>query len=151
MTTRLGWVLEGLRTGVVTTHYPTRFDPSATAGVRVWPQVHPDRCRADAGCDACTKVCLPGALTLVTESQAVSVPDRESAEGRTPGRQEHGSTTLVLDLGKCIGCSLCAQLCPHEALTMVSDVEVASRDTASLRQILSLHSKQSSSAITESR
>jgi formate hydrogenlyase subunit 6/NADH:ubiquinone oxidoreductase subunit I len=144
MATRLGWVIEGLRTGIVTTKYPAHPDPNATAGVRVWPLVHANRCHADDGCDACVRACLPGALTLLPDSA-----EAQACNGVTPGGQPN--ITLALDLGKCIGCGLCAQVCPHEAITMATDVELATRDADALRQFFSLSSAPAAPATDELR
>jgi formate hydrogenlyase subunit 6/NADH:ubiquinone oxidoreductase subunit I len=138
MTTRLGWVLEGLRTGIVTTHYPARPDLIATAWVRVWPRVRADRCRADAGCETCIQACLPSALTLMRGQVGGQVPGADSLGGQKQPSQEELHATLILDLGKCIGCGLCAQVCPHDAISMASDGEVVTRDAAVLRQTLAL-------------
>src|SRR5690348_10038138 len=110
---RLGWVIEGLRTGVVTTRYPARPDASADT-LRIRPLLFAERCQAAAGCDACIHACLPQALAL------------EQSEGRQ---------ALTLDLGRCIGCDLCATVCPEDAITMISDVELAVRAPEGLRQV----------------
>jgi formate hydrogenlyase subunit 6/NADH:ubiquinone oxidoreductase subunit I len=138
MTTRIGWVLEGLRTGIVTTHYPSRPDPDATAGVRVWPRVRADHCRADAGCETCIHACLPNALTFLPGHAGVQETDGDDLGGKAHPPQDEMNATLVLDLGKCIGCGLCAQMCPHDAMSMAQDGEVATRDTDALRQRLPL-------------
>ena len=109
---RFGWVIEGLRTGVVTTKYPARPDSSADP-LRIRPLLFAERCQAADGCDACIHACLPQAL----------------AQG-----QAEGKTALTLDLGRCIGCGLCAQTCPEDAITMTSDVELAAQTPGGLRQ-----------------
>jgi formate hydrogenlyase subunit 6/NADH:ubiquinone oxidoreductase subunit I len=138
MTTRLGWVLEGLRTGIVTTHYPSRPNPDATAGVRVWPRVHAERCQADAGCESCIHACLPNALAVLPGHPGVQEMDGDSLGRQAHLPQEEIDAMLILDLGKCIGCGLCAAVCPHDALSMAQEGEVATRDAALLRQRLPL-------------
>jgi hydrogenase-4 component H len=113
---RFGWVLEGLRTGVVTTKYPARPDAS-TEQLRIRPLLFVERCQAASRCDACIHACLPEALAL---------------------EQVEGSLALTLDLGRCIGCGLCAATCPNDAITMSSDVELAVRSAGKLRQVARL-------------
>jgi formate hydrogenlyase subunit 6/NADH:ubiquinone oxidoreductase subunit I len=101
---RLGWLIRGLRTGVVTTRYPAipRRQPAAWRGR---PVLDPQACRDRDGCAACTLVCLPRALTV---------------EGVPPSQ-------LSLDYGRCIMCGLCVPACPHGALRMQNDHELAVR------------------------
>lgn len=108
MATRLTWVIEGLRGGIVTTRYPKRPDPVAIAGVRTRPALSAERCGAAEGCDRCVTACLPDALAI------------ERVGG-------HDTATVTLDLGRCIGCALCVAACPSEALRMVTDAESATR------------------------
>jgi formate hydrogenlyase subunit 6/NADH:ubiquinone oxidoreductase subunit I len=109
---RFGWVIEGLRTGIVTTTYPARPDASIDP-LRVRPVLFAERCQAVEGCDACIQACLPQALAL-----------EQTAEGRV----------FTLEMGRCIGCGLCAAACPNDAISMTSDVEQATHTAASLRQ-----------------
>jgi formate hydrogenlyase subunit 6/NADH:ubiquinone oxidoreductase subunit I len=115
---RFGWVIEGLRTGVVTTKYPVRSDSSIDA-LRIRPLLFTERCQAAAGCDACIHACLPQALAL---------------------EQSEGGLAITFDLGRCIGCGLCATTCPEDAITMTSDVELAVRAPEGLRQVARLDS-----------
>lgn len=119
MATRLTWVIEGLRGGIVTTRYPKQADPSAIAGVRTRPALIAERCQAAEGCDCCVTACLPDALAI-----------ERADDGAT--------TTLTLDLGRCIGCALCVTACPAEALRMVTDAGSATRMTDGLRRAASV-------------
>ena len=119
MATRLIWVIEGLRGGIVTTRYPKRPDPVAIAGVRTRPSLSAERCQAAEGCDRCVTACLPDALAV------------ERADG-------HETATVTLDLGRCIGCALCVAACPSEALRMVTDAESATRAADRLRRATSV-------------
>ncbi len=113
MATRLAWILEGVRTGVVTTPYPRRVDAEATAGVRSHPALVAERCQAAAGCDACARACLPAAITVTRKSSAKAVK-------------------MTLDTGRCIGCALCVAACPYDALVMSSGDEPATRAESAL-------------------
>jgi len=58
----LGWIIQGLRTGIVTTRYPVAPEPQAT-GVRNLLRVDPARCRpAERG--ECTSACPTGAISV---------------------------------------------------------------------------------------
>lgn len=101
----LGWIWQGLRTGIVTTRYP-----KAPA---VMPPAYRGRPVLDAGrcdpmsCRACAEACLPHAITV-----------------------EQG--VLRLDLARCITCAYCVEACPQGAFTMQNDVELAVRDREDL-------------------
>lgn len=120
---RLGWILEGLRTGIVTTPYPATADSMVTDNLRTSPLLDVARCTAAAGCDACVRVCLPAALNRWLPAAAISLealplPDRQ--------------TKLTLDIGRCIGCGLCVEACSSAALTMTNGVELAVRERNTL-------------------
>lgn len=101
----LGWILQGLRTRIVTTRYPARPEPQPD-GVRNRLVLDAARCRP-AGCRPCAEACPTGALTVV--------------EGR-----------VRVDLGRCIQCGLCVERCPGGALSFAPDYELAVRERADL-------------------
>jgi formate hydrogenlyase subunit 6/NADH:ubiquinone oxidoreductase subunit I len=108
---RFGWLIKGLRSGVVTTQYPA----APEAQPEHWrgrPVLDPAACRAPDGCAACVAVCLPEALRL-------EPPD-----------------CLVLDYGRCIMCALCVPACPAGALRIEPDYELAVPAAADLRVTL---------------
>lgn len=98
-----GWIWRGVRTGVLTTRYPTRPDglPPAYRGRPVI-----DQRRLRDGGAAAAAVCPTQALEAMP----------------------HG---LRLDLGRCIQCGLCAEVCP-EAIALVPDFELAARERTDL-------------------
>jgi formate hydrogenlyase subunit 6/NADH:ubiquinone oxidoreductase subunit I len=114
---RLGWLVKGLKTGVVTTRYPAVSEPQPEPW-RGRPVLDAQACRAADGCAACVTVCLPEALHLA--------PPVDARAGRSPGG-------MVLDYGRCIMCGLCVPACPTGALRMQPDYELAVRAAADLR------------------
>jgi formate hydrogenlyase subunit 6/NADH:ubiquinone oxidoreductase subunit I len=111
------WVRRGLRTGVVTTRYPTVVE-TMPAGFRGRPVLNASRCQADQGCDACVQSCLPAALSLEPAT---------TDEAQAAGKQ------LVLDYSRCIMCGLCVAACPANALQMTEDYELAVKERQDLR------------------
>ncbi len=104
----LGWIWRGIRTGVLTTHYPAGRPQGADSlphAYRGRPVIDQARCRAGAG-DAAVAICPTQALQA------------------TPAG-------LRLDLGRCIQCGLCAEVCP-EAIQMRPDFELAARQQPDL-------------------
>ena len=92
------WTLYGIRRGIATTSWPKKDGAVAQPEVLGLPRYHADRCRDN--CRACADVCLPGALSF---------------ESCQTGER------LALDYGKCIGCQLCTEACPNDALTKSND------------------------------
>jgi Ni,Fe-hydrogenase III small subunit len=88
------WTLFGLNRGLATSDWPAKEDGAVQPGVLGLPRSHPDRC--DDNCRACAEACLPGAISV--------------GEGR-----------FHLDYGKCIGCQLCTEVCPNDAMTKSHD------------------------------
>lgn len=119
MATRLTWIIEGLRAGVVASHYPKRADSEATFGVRTRPTLMTERCQANAGCDKCVHACLPNAITIE--------PVERAPEG--------GTARVTLDSGRCIGCALCVAACPYDALVMTTNGAPAARTERALRLV----------------
>ncbi len=94
----LGWILQGLRTGRVTTRYPNRPE-AQPAGVRNRLSVDGSRCDPTAYGE-CAAACPTAAVT--------------TEEGR-----------LRLDLGRCIQCGYCVAVCPPAALAFTAEYELA--------------------------
>jgi Ni,Fe-hydrogenase III small subunit len=88
------WTLFGLNRGLATTAWPGKVDESVQPGVLGLPRYQPDRC--DENCRACAEACLPKAISIAEDE-------------------------LRLDYGRCIGCQLCTEVCPNEAMTKSHD------------------------------
>lgn len=101
----LGWFYRGLTGGRVATRYPVAPE-TMPEGFRGRPVVHPERLAADPDWERYAEACLPEAI-------------RVTGQG------------LVLDLGRCIMCGLCAEV-PNSAFTMEPDFELAVRDREDL-------------------
>lgn len=101
----LGWILQGLRTGIVTTRYPRRPEPQPE-GTRGHITIDAARCDPATHGD-CAAACPTGALS---NTQAV----------------------LRLDLSLCIQCGRCVTVCPRDALSFTGDYEVAVLDRRDL-------------------
>ena len=114
------WVRRGLRTGVLTTRYPT-VSEQMPEGFRGRPVLDASRCLADEGCNACIQVCLPSALSL---------SDVMNEKGIETTREE--IQQLTLDYARCIMCGLCVSACPVDALSMTEEYELATRDREDL-------------------
>ncbi len=116
------WVRRGLRTGVVTTRYPT-VQEQMPEGFRGRPIIDANRCMADQGCNACVQVCLPGALNTLDSVN--------KEEGMTYEEVQQ----LTLDYTRCIMCGLCVTACPEDALRMTADYELAARKREDLLDV----------------
>ncbi|MHB8621436.1 MAG: NADH-quinone oxidoreductase subunit NuoB [Chloroflexota bacterium] len=99
-----GWIVRGLRTGIVTTRYPRR--PETMSGYRGRPVIHPELCSFE-DVRAAAEVCPTGAIT--------------ARDGR--GR---------LDLGLCIQCGRCAEAVGDGAITIEPEFELAVCDRGAL-------------------
>lgn len=99
------WTLFGLSRGLATSTWPDEADRDVQPGVFGLPRHQPVHC--DENCRACVEACLPGAITI-------------------------GAGKLRLDYGKCIGCQLCTEICPNEAMTKSQDWAFGVRDRKDL-------------------
>ena len=99
------WILQGLRTGIVTTRYPDRQEPQPE-GILNRLVVDPERCRPAEPGD-CAASCPTGAITV-------------------------SAARFRLDLGLCIQCTQCLSACPRGALAFEPDYELAVRDRQDL-------------------
>lgn len=102
----LGWLLRGLRTGVVTTAYPRKEDPQF---LRTVPRVD-------------LSYLYPGDCLLLADTCPTSAMTCE---------EDDGALSFLLDYGSCISCGLCAEALPG-AISMSSELELAARDREDL-------------------
>jgi ferredoxin-like protein FixX len=98
------WFLRGIRKGIVTTRYPRERD-DWTLELPSPPVFRTDLLTPDL-VERLTSSCPTGALT------------RDASD-------------LVLDLGACVGCGICAEL-GGDAVAPSGEFELASRDRAAL-------------------
>ena len=87
------WTLYGISRGVATTPWPAKSEGEQQPGVLGLPSFDADRCKEN--CSACVDSCLPNAIGIETS---------------------HTGERLTIDYGKCIGCQLCTETCPNDAL-----------------------------------
>lgn len=92
------WTLFGLRRGVATDSTSHGAHTEAQEGVLGFPRLSSEQCHE--GCRACAEVCLP---------KAISLNKTESGE------------RLDVDYGRCIGCQLCVESCPNNAMQPTHD------------------------------
>lgn len=104
-----GWIVKGLRTGVLTTSYPRRGGPTSVG--RTVPRINSEVLR-EADCRLLSDVCPTRALTCTSGTE----------------------TQLVLDYASCISCERCALALPG-VISMTEDFELAARDVQDLRTI----------------
>lgn len=96
-------VIARLKQGHRTMKYPAGAPPALPGRFRGRPLVDPSKCAE--GCSACTAGCPTGALFFETDPE--------------------GGRELSLDLGKCLFCTDCAELCPHGAIAHSSDYRLS--------------------------
>ena len=84
--------------GVVTGRYPV-VPYMPYEGGRGMPTVEADKCRLDKACES---ACPTAAIQV-------------------------GADRLSIDLGLCIFCGDCARACPHQAILMSKEFELASK------------------------
>lgn len=87
---------------------PAELLPDATAGETSWPwlpALDPRRCN---GCDACTRLCPTGALSISLET-------------------EETEACYEVDAARCNGCNICTAVCDSEAIGVAAGT--ASRTT----------------------
>jgi formate hydrogenlyase subunit 6/NADH:ubiquinone oxidoreductase subunit I len=101
----LGWILQGLRTGIVTTRYPREPEPQPD-GMRNRLIVDASRCHP-ASHGECAAACPTSAVTA-------------------------DAVQLRLDLARCIQCGRCVAVCPTGALSFTGEYEVAVLDRKDL-------------------
>ena len=103
------WSLTGLRTGCVTTSWPTGDGPDGQYGVLGMPHLDSTRCTPE--CDACVETCPSAALSLDSEHR------------------------VQLDYGRCITCQLCVETCLDGALTSTHHWALGTRERDTLSTV----------------
>jgi len=106
---QLSWLLRGIRTGVLTTRYPSAKEsmPDRWRGV---VELDLERCRVEASASPCVASCPSAALRLEGSGVATE-PER-----------------LVFDPLACVACGRCVEVCPAGALRMTARFELARLD-----------------------
>lgn len=97
-----------LKTGLVTTGYPSAPEP-APAAYRGQVTLQTERCTGDA---ACARACPSAAITVL--------------------KTDDGGWVWELDDARCVFCGLCQEACPTQAIRLTNDFELATRETADL-------------------
>ena len=112
--------------GPATNRYPEVVDVPPPS-FRGQPRLRPERCGGDA---ACARVCPAGAIEV------------ESSD--------LGGWTWTLDRASCLGCGLCLEACPNEALDVEPIFELAALARDALRVSVQLGLAEASSAAAAS-
>ncbi len=117
-------IIHRLKRGCETMAYPQGPAPAL-------PDRHGGALRVDAakcaeGCDACVSVCPTEAIVRPAGKLVVA-----SGEGKTRRETDEGTSDLgkpvALDLGRCIFCAACVEVCPTKAITQTGDHRMAVR------------------------
>ena len=99
------------KAGEATNKYP--FVPfEVSPGFRGKPELSASQC---ISCGACTMVCPPNALNMVTDTAA-------------------GARKWSLNIGRCIFCGRCEEVCPTRAIALTPEFELAVFNKSDLKQ-----------------
>jgi len=122
-------VMQRLRQGCQTMPYPAGAEPSLPDRHGGALRVEPSRC--PPGCQACAQVCptaaisIPGSAREQTHLQKIdAIPPQQPPASAAPG--------LTLDLGRCLFCSACAEVCPAGAITPTGKYQMSVRRRSDL-------------------